>query len=287
MSSPLNNVVASLAHRGEAPHRQHSTPHSTVSKMKPFGISSRNNNNLNSSFAAERSRDPRASRGKENPGPRRDSKTPKTNNLTTIGGAYGLGDNFGLKRKKPTKSKKRRDKAANRRGIDPSPLKKPDPSASSSVIAPSKQPNSKTSVKSILSSALKRSTSDQFNKRDAEVGAKVAAPSAASSLVNTSRSPTPANNEYDQLSDMDTACSTPEKESPLITSPHNKLDPPTKSISHSKDGKRRQLQMEQAAKKDPDAGALYDRKVMEQKNRRPGKRLFVQIFNHFHQVVIF
>jgi hypothetical protein len=45
--------------------------------------------------------------------------------------------------------------------------------------------------------------------------------------------------------------------------------------------------MKPVAKKDPDAGALYDRKVMEQKNRRPGKRLFVQILNHFHQLVIF
>ena len=292
MSSPLNNVVASLAHRGEAPHRQHSTPHSgntaqsstmMKQKMKPFG---RNNNNLNSSFAAEqRSRDPRASKGKENPGPRRDSKTPKTNNLTTIGGAYGLGGDYGLNpmRKKPTKSKKRRDKAANnKKPPDPSPLKRPDPDPSTSVIAPSKQPKSKTSVKSIISSALKRNKSNQFNKRDAtEVSAKVAAPSAAaSSLVNTSRSLPPANNEYDQLSDMDTACSTPEKESPLITSPRNKPDPPTKPISHSKDGKRRQSQMEPVAKKDPDAGALYDRKVMEQKNRRPGKRLFVQICNH-------
>ena len=239
--------------------------------MKPFGTSSRNNNNHH----AERSRDPRASRGKENPGPRKDSKTPKTNNLTTIGGAYGLGDDFGLNhmRKKPTKSKKRRKP-------DPSPLKKRDPptksiSASTSVIAPSKQPKSKTSVKSIISSALKRSKSDQFKKRDAEVGAKVAAPSAeSSSLASSSRFPPPANNEYDQLSDMDTACSTPEKESPLITSPHSRPDPPTKSIS--KDGRSRQSQMEPVAKKDPDAGALYDRKVMEQKNRRPGKRLFVQ-----------
>lgn len=248
--------------------------------MKPFGTSSRNNN-LNSSFAAEqRSRDPRASWGKENPGPRRDSKTPKTNNLTTIGGAYGLGDEFGLNpmRKKPTK----RRKAANHKKPDPSPLKKPDPSASStSKIAPSKQPKSKTSVKSIISSALKRSKSDQFNKRDAEVGAKVAV---ASSLAGSKRSPPPANNEYDQLSDMDTACSTPEKESPLIISPRNKPDPPTKSIS--KDGRRRQSQMEPAAKKDSDAGALHDRKVMEQKNRRPGKRLFVRIFNHFYQLFI-
>jgi hypothetical protein len=225
-------------------------------KMKPFGASSSSRLN-NNKAAEERGRDPRASNGKENPGPRRDSKTPKTNNLTTIGGAYGFGDES--MRKKPTKSKKRRDKAANNKKPDPSPLKKPDPTSV-------KQPKSKTSVKSIISSALKRSKSDQFKKRDTEVGAKVAAPSPAASLA-------PANNEYDQLSDMDTACSTPEKESPLITSPITRPDPPTKSISHSKDGRSRQSQMEPVAKNDPDAGALNDRKVMGKKNRRPGKRL--------------
>jgi hypothetical protein len=78
---------------------------------------------------------------------------------------------------------------------------------------------------------------------------------------------------------MDTACSTPEKESPLITSPCEKPDPPTRSstvvaavIKHSQ--KQKELSTTS------DALTLHDRKVVEQEQgkKRPGKCCFVFFF---------
>ncbi len=242
-------------------HPNKAMPTATKQKKKPFGTSSRNEGvRQNHSTAPTRP-------GKENiaqkftstdPPPRRDSKTPKASNLTTIGGAYGLGDEFlgvnPTRRKKHPKSKQRllerRDNAAKKKP-DPSPLKKPDPTAAAKSTASSslsRQPKKKSSVRAIVSSALKRSKSDKSNKRDAE-------------FTSTNGVAHPPSNE--SLSDMDTAGSTPEKNSPLITSPHEKPDPPTRSTEVAIG--RKQSQRERVK---------HDQNVLEQEKKRPGKCLW-------------
>jgi len=239
-------------------------PTASKQKRKPFGTSSHNEDNRhNHSTAPLRP-------GKENgtqkststdAPPRRDSKTPKASNLTTIGGAYGLGDDFlGMnptrKKKTHAKSKQRlmdRREAAKKRP-DPSPLKRPDPTAAKQSL--SKQSKKKNSVKSIISSALERSKSDQSKNRDARVS--------SSAEVAIANNP-PANN--DSLSDMDTAGSSPEKHSPLITSPHEKPDPPTRPMKV--DGARKQSQKEV-----PRENVVHEQNVVEQGKKRPGKHLW-------------
>lgn len=242
-------------------------PTASKQKRKPFGTASRNEVvNRNQNYTAT------SRPGKENdalkstsadasPHPRRDSKTPKASNLTTIGGAYGLGDDF-FGMMNPTRKKKHAKTKKNK--PDPSPLKKPDPTATTKSIISSKQPKGTSSVTSIFSLALKRSKSDHAKKRDAK-GTTYAV---AAIAMNNSPS-----------SDMDTACSTPEKESPLITSPCEKPDPPTRSstvvaavIKHSQ--KQKELSTTS------DALTLHDRKVVEQEQgkKRPGKCCFVFFF---------
>eukprot|EP00986_Skeletonema_menzelii_P007086 scaffold2736_cov212-Skeletonema_menzelii.AAC.6 len=197
-------------------------PTASKQKKKPFGTSSRNESNRRNNATAP------TRPGKENltqkststDAPRRDSKTPKASNLTTIGGAYGLVNDFlGMnptRKKVHAKSKQklmdRRDAA--KKKPDPSPLKRPDPTASTQPSASlSQQPKkNKSSVKSIIASALKRGKSGRSNKGDAK-------------FYST------AGVDNESLSDMDTAVSTPEKASPLITSPHEKPDPPTLSTA--------------------------------------------------------
>lgn len=162
------------------------------------------------------------------------------------------------RKKKHPKSKQRlldrRDAA--KKKPDPSPLKKPDPTAAarsnSSLL--SQQPKKKNPVRSIVSSALKRGKSDKSNNRDAEFT------STAEGAVAVNP---PSSNE--SLSDMDTAGSTPEKYSPLITSPHEKPDPPTRSADVAVE--RKQSQRERVK---------HDQVVMvlEQEKKRPGKCLW-------------
>lgn len=198
-------------------------PTASKQKRKPFGTSSRNEGVRHTNSTAP------SRPGKENltqkatstdAPPRRDSKTPKASNLTTIGGAYGLDDDFlGMnptRKKVHAKSKQklmdRRNNAAKKKKPDPSPVKRPDPAASNttSSVSLQKQPKKKSLIKSIVSSALKRNQSDAASKKgDAKY----------SSTTKLDES----------LSDMDTAASSPERASPLITSPHGKPDPPMQS----------------------------------------------------------
>lgn len=239
-------------------------PTASKQKRKPFGTSSHNEGNRNNHSTAPlrpgKENDTQKSTSTDAP-PRRDSKTPKASNLTTIGGAYGLGDDFlGMnptrKKKTHAKSKQRlmdRREAAKKRP-DPSPLKRPDPTAAKQSL--SKQSKKKNSVKSIISSALERSKSDQSKNRDARVS--------SSAEVAIANKP-PANN--DSLSDMDTAGSSPEKHSPLITSPHEKPDPPTRPMEVA-------VARKQSQKELPRENVVQEQNVVEQEKKRPGKRLW-------------
>ena len=196
-------------------------PTASKQKRKPFGTSSRNEGVRLNTSAPSRP-------GKENvtqkvtstdAPPRRDSKTPKASNLTTIGGAYGLDDDFlGMN---PTRKKvhaKSKQKLMDRRNAakkkpDPSPVKRPDPAASTATTSSGslqKQPKKKSLIKSIVSSALKRNQSDAAPKKGDDKYT-------STTLLDES------------TSDMDTAASSPERASPLITSPHGKPDPPVRS----------------------------------------------------------
>lgn len=228
-------------------------PTASKQKKKPFGTSSRNESNRRNNATAP------TRPGKENltqkststDAPRRDSKTPKASNLTTIGGAYGLVNDFlGMnptRKKVHAKSKQklmdRRDAA--KKKPDPSPLKRPDPTASTQPSASlSQQPKKKkSSVKSIIASALKRGKSDTSNKGDAK-------------FYST------AGVDNESLSDMDTAVSTPEKASPLITSPHEKPDPPTLSTAVVVARKQSRKETGEHVRHDPAS------------KKRPGKRLW-------------
>ena len=230
-------------------------------KRKAFGTSPRNESvNHHLATTARKRADSRVGDGKENePRPMGPSKTPKTSNLTTIGGAYGLGDDFGMnmnptRKKKSSNSAKIRGAAAAKKP-DPSPLKKPDPTSQTQVVS-SKQPET-NSVKSIVSMVLKRNKSDHSKTGFA---GEVTAFSSALAM-----SP-PANEQLDG-SDMDTACSTPEKESPLVISPRNRPDPPVHSISVTA-GRERRLQKEPIA---TEPNAAYDRNEADHEKKRPGK----------------
>ena len=178
------------------------------------------------------------------------------------------------RKKKPhAKSKEKleedRQRDAAKKKPDPSPLKKPDPTANtqSDVSSTRQTKKKKSSVKSIISSALKRSKSDQSKKRDAKV---ISSADEAVIAIN------PSVNHSSPPSDMDTACSTPEKESPLITSPHEKPDPPTRSIAVAVAARKQSQKQKEPRAKEPEPDAVYRQMVAaEQEKKRPGQCCFV------------
>ena len=156
---------------------------------------------------------------------RRDSKTPKTNNTSAIMGACSSKNGLNLReaREKP-KSTKRATKCRPIAKLDPSPIQRPDPLSSKASASEAKRPSNPTRSKGKIS-------------RDKFVSAlsKRLFPSKRSTQGHLSlKKNTESNNPIDGMSppgrhyassDMDTAGSTPEKDSPLITSPFTKLDP--------------------------------------------------------------
>ena len=200
-------------------------------KRKPFGKSSLNEDNRRNVAPSRPGKENKLQKPTSNADSlrRRDSKTPKASNLTTIGGAYGLADEF--PEINPTRKKKKKPHAKSKQKLlerrdasrkpDPSPLKKPDPTATKlSPLSLRNQSKKKHSVKSVVSSALSSIRSDQSNSK------KYDAKKTSTGEVANAMKPS----ENDSLSSMDTANSTPEKHSPLITSPHEKPDPPVQPI---------------------------------------------------------
>jgi len=207
---------------------------------------------------------------------RRDSKTPKTSNRSTVGGAYNLKNDFDLCR--PQEGQHPPKKEASRRSItkpDPSPTKLPDPSSSNTLPFKAKDPSEPTkhdgAVKryGFVSASLKRlfPLKDAVKNRSSAVSGKslkndrhddpnnthtqgrdhlfpsksttenrFTSATNAKSLKN--ERPDNPNDMHPpgrkhSSSDMDTTCSTPEKDSPLIKSPLAKLDPVAKYVNEA------------------------------------------------------
>ena len=183
---------------------------------------------------------------------RRDSKTPKTSNLTATAGAYDLSKEFGLDQQlRPKRGGKHKTKPSKNDAVvaggaqhnnlhrppaskskpDPSPIKRPDPSSS--------LPDSKT--KRTSKSNTTKSNNGNNSKRDGFVAASLKRlfPSKTSSKLDNEQQPTKSTENHDKnersiepadsSSDRDTECSTQqpkdEDNSPLITSPLTKPDP--------------------------------------------------------------
>jgi hypothetical protein len=209
---------------------------------------------------------------------RRDSKTPKTNNLTSAGGAYNFTEakprataargGVGLRKKTVSRSNNVGTSAAdtdnNDKKPDPSPVKRPDPSATYSssiadvVVNDAGSLGANDALSKRQSAALSKQ-SDNFviaslkrmfvpGRRDPSGSSRSAiaptksttqsakyATKSAHSTKGTNASITVAATskaiskrstraQEEEVSDMDTECTTPEK-SPLITSPYDRPDP--------------------------------------------------------------
>ncbi|KAL7551895.1 hypothetical protein ACHAWF_015873 [Thalassiosira exigua] len=174
---------------------------------------------------------------------RRDSRTPKTSNLTAAAGAYDLRKEFDLCLPRGGKKKKHPSKQGSKGGPtaargrpaapagarpDPSPVKLPDPSALRAPTSKAKRSGESAGHggapnrgDNFVSASLKRLFSSKGSTNDAEP----ARDGRTDGLVEH------------ETSDMDTACSTPEKDSPLITSPLDRPDP-VGEVGGAKRGKR-------------------------------------------------
>ena len=189
----------------------------------------------------------------------RNSKTPKTSNLTAAAGAYNLSKEFAAVGKggkqKPSKkvvrggqqqstttqrsssttalSKGRdnthRSSTTLSKGRDPSPIKRPDPSSKDGHLKV-KHHNS--------NSLLTKSSKERSSKHERAAVSRVKTSSGKDGFVAASlkrlfpsskevakKEPTRSTRKPLDPSD-DTVCTTPEQVSPLITSPLNKPDPP-------------------------------------------------------------
>eukprot|EP00956_Cyclotella_meneghiniana_P003480 scaffold4229_cov38-Cyclotella_meneghiniana.AAC.9 len=145
----------------------------------------------------------------------RKSKTPKMHNLSSIGGAYDFQADF-------VEKKLSNDGTARKKAVqpDPSPVKRPDPTSKaiksncSSSAAP---PTNK----------LQPLTPKLINHRDSFIQSSLGRLFKPSQPFSGRRSITSRCTEREASSDMDvdSECSSPEKTSPLVTSPYNKPDP--------------------------------------------------------------
>ncbi|KAL3790502.1 hypothetical protein ACHAWO_010225, partial [Cyclotella atomus] len=187
---------------------------------------------------------------------RRKSKTPKTSNLSTVGGAYSFQTEFDGPTKEAVKADQRHRgavKKPSRAKPDPSPIKRPDPDCRVSVNQPipaaadglsgllstkgmaigKPKPISKAVAKHNSSSA--EPTMSPRNTIAASNSSEGVFKSNAASSTGISR-----RTDLDASSDMevDSECSSPEKSSPLITSPYSKPDPEAAESSTGKMGSR-------------------------------------------------
>ena len=145
----------------------------------------------------------------------RKSKTPKMHNLSSRGGAYDFQADF-VEKKLPN------DGTARRKAVkpDPSPVKRPDPT--------SKAIKSNCSLSAAPpTNKLQPPTPKLINHRDSFIQSSLGRLFKPSQPFSGQRLITSRCTEHEASSDMDvdTECSTPEKTSPLVTSPYNKPDP--------------------------------------------------------------
>jgi len=187
----------------------------------------------------------------------RNSKTPKTSNLTATAGAYNLSKEFaavgkGGKQKTSKKvvrvgqqttttqrsstttlSKGRdtthRSSTTLSKGRDPSPVKRPDPSSKDGHLKVKYHKSN---------SLLTKSTKEQSSKHERAAASRVKTNNGKDGFVAASlkrlfpsskevAKKEPTRNKRKPLDPSDdTVCTTPEQVSPLITSPLNKPDPP-------------------------------------------------------------
>lgn len=175
---------------------------------------------------------------------KRKSKTPKTSNLSSVGGAYNFQTDFARQTKKPAQADQQIHRGAvekpSRAKPDPSPIKRPDPTskmfvkqsnpAAANVSAGlvleaaatgKSKPSSKAAMKptSAFASPTKRHVIR--NSSAASTNGCLFKPNAPSSALLSRLSERDASSDMD----VDSECSSPEKSSPLITSPHTKPDP--------------------------------------------------------------
>ena len=236
------NKTSAARHHSSQPspptHGGKRKPHPNESKRG--GASSSAHNNAKSfAAAAQKESIPNNAAAK-----RRNSKTPKTSNLTAAAGAYDLNKEFDLGRRPRGKHQNGLSKrAAGHRPAaaskpDPSPTKRPDPSAAAvtSNNAPPLLSKTKRSSKS-----TKRVGAATSSKNDNFISASLKRlfPS-RESTKNRQRAKDPKgsnppgrHNAISSTMDAETACSTPEQDSPLnksldrplIKSPLTKPDP--------------------------------------------------------------
>ena len=185
----------------------------------------------------------------------RNSKTPKTSNLTAAAGAYNLSKEFAAvgkgAKQKPSKkvvrgqqhstkssstttlSKGRdnthRSSTTLSKGRDPSPIKRPDPSSKEGHLKMKHHNNKPT---------LAKSTTESSSKHERAAVSKVKTNSGKDGFVAASlKRLFPSSKEVSKKEPSrskrapldpsdDTVCTTPEQVSPLVTSPLNKPDPP-------------------------------------------------------------
>jgi len=192
---------------------------------------------------------------------RRDSKTPKAGNLTSTGGAYALKtDDWEVIEPHGKGRRQRRDgQHLPRRTamLDPSPVKRPDPSTKSPTVQRSK-------IVRPVKSTNRDDSTKQKQQQQQHGGIVVASlkrlfPSSNQNGHGHSIGPS---------SPTHTASSTPEKDSPLITSPRMKPDP----IAKGYDDKGTVSVAPQVMKAVPKI-ALLDESIIENNEPTDDKRI--------------
>ncbi|KAL3792301.1 hypothetical protein HJC23_006213 [Cyclotella cryptica] len=169
---------------------------------------------------------------------RRKSKTPKTNNLSSIGGAYDIQNNF-------VERSVIRDVTKKSEALpDPSPIRRPDPT---SMYAPTRD--------SFVTSSVQR----LFNPSRSKIIA------GGRKTIDSSK-----HSERSMSSDMDTNSSNSDKNSPLITSPYEKPDPDAFHLSIIKNnGCRKEMNKSSNSKVEEAPGVELDAtKIQSAKNEK-------------------
>ena len=145
----------------------------------------------------------------------RKSKTPKMHNLSSRGGAYDFQADF-------VEKKLSNDGTARRKAVkpDPSPVKRPDPT--SKAIK-----SNRSSSAAPPTNKLQPPTPKLINHRDSFIQSSLGRLFKPGQPFSGRRSITSRCTEREASSDMDvdSECLSPEKTSPLVTSPYNKPDP--------------------------------------------------------------
>ena len=209
-------------------------PSQTQTKSKIESKQRRHEHAASSTRAVER-KQPMKTKDADGTTKRRYSKTPKASNLSTAGGAYSLRNEELDELSRPLAKISKTSKISSTQNRlttltatakpDPSPIKRPDPSAVSKkkkFSAKSAKHEATTakrdnfvaaSLKRLFPSSKSLTTANNFNS--------IAKPTTTKDQPREPTDPSPNH----ASSDMDTACSTPEKDSPLIKSPLTRPDP--------------------------------------------------------------